>query len=681
MLCHLCETFLANILAQDFSNWKRVKHKEGWYTFKHGNHATVKAMAEGGCDLCNLFNRVRSDQIPNYESLGEKWHIQAASIDCEYDYEAKQPGQSSEQGKHSNTTFHLLTVAPEMSWIAFEIFKPEVTDSSDGYCAADNLDWALAVPKSPTSPQTIRLARFWIDCCLESHSACARPARTPLPTRIIDIGGPDGAPTPRLRVNRGELGRYVTLSHCWGIGQRLTLTKRNLNAFQQSVPFNQLPRTFQDAIEIIRLLGLRYLWIDALCIVQDDQQDWRRESASMCAVFENALFSISALSAEDTHSGILHDRRHSQIWAELNNLNFGVRTRLDLLQSARERSRLESRAWCLQERLLPRAILHIAPQQLHWECRTGSASESFSELAPNELKSSKELSTPHASTQGKPDYSSINKNWLSLVSTYSARQVTRASDRLPAIAGLADKARKELGIASYMEGLWSHDLHAGLLWRRQSRVHGQVIPSRDRYPVRVSSVSKDRPRRPIASSWSWASTNDAVNYPLLESFSVRSLSKADAEFDANKHKEDEERAKSIGVLHVEGLVKRGSCKRSHNSSEDPEQASFRLSGSLLLDEGMTCYLDYVDDPISKGCYVLRIANWTSVPSKRNKEEKTPRLESVAYLILERIQDDSATSNTSTNHFGIFKRIGVGYDDPVKVDKIFSNAERRQLHLT
>lgn len=666
MLCHICETFLTNFLLQDFTTWRRIKDvEEKWFTYKHGNHETVTAAAIAGCELCALFNQVRDELIPNYAGLGVKWHTQPASIDVKLDKD-----HDSRAGG-SKWSFQLLTVGPEMSWIPFEIFRPAQSYRDHNSIDPDMQVWPREVSECAASAESIALANSWIRDCLSSHSICTRPELTPLPTRVIDLGSSDNPGNPKLYVTQGRRGRYVTLSHCWGIGYRVTLTKNNIHKFEEGIVLNKLPKTFQDAIQIARLLGVRYLWIDALCIIQDDKNDWRRESASMCSVFENAVFSLSGISATDSHSGMLLDRRPHQTKTEINGTRVGVRMKLDTLSEAMMASRLETRAWCYQEGLLPKAILHIAPSQMYWQCNTHIVSETFpSDQSTAQVGNGLDMQIIGAI--------SFSQDWLRLVSAYSARQVTRASDRLPAIAGLADKAKQELQQSIYLQGLWSHDLHAGLLWKRQLVAHGKLIPSRDKYFARSTASSGERPRRPIAPSFSWAATNDAVEYATDENRLKRSITKFDAKFIIPMPTEEKEDHHSK-VLQVEALVKRGICRMKYQSSSKPDETSFKPSGSLLADDGLRCYLDYVDDPVSKTCYCIRVANWKQ-PSNLPKKKEYDDFEQAFYLLFERVQHKLLDSTSETDCFGAFRRIGMGFDIPRKADKIFANAERRFLQL-
>lgn len=669
MLCRLCETFLTNLLHQEFSTWRRVQ--QGWFTFKHGGYATVQAAAESGCEVCTLFNEERHRKIHNYAELVKgKWGEQAASIDVKY-------GLDDDDGKHEDHftprwSFQLLTVGPEMSWLPFELYYPgspqETPQKIPQNDQALDLRLTTAVSKSSDTPRSVEIATRWISQCVENHQSCRPSKRSPLPTRLIDVSAFQDTLQPRLQVNRGQLGQYVTLSHCWGTGDRLTLTKDRLSAFKDAIPFSQLPKTFQDAIHLTALLGVRYIWIDALCILQDDKEDWRKESALMGSIFENALFSLSALSAEDSHAGILQQRTTLEARTEIDGTRLGVRTRLPSLSEALTTSKLESRAWCFQERLLARAILHVGPEQLYWEC----SSRTFVESRPSDdgLRNNSQSSASSLRNRLKGSSPASDQSfWLRLVIEYSARSITKPADRLPAIAGLASR---ETHNRFYMQGLWSGEEHMGLLWRRQKLTHSKVVPSRDKYYSRTSSRNTARPFDGIASSWSWASINDAVEFPLCDTFPVRREKDTDAFF--------EYEGGSLGGslpfpgLKVYGVLKRGSCKQS---SAKGDQATFRSSGSTISNEGVACVVDYPNEPVSRGCYSLRIATWAPDDAKGSNKQRATA-EKASYLILERMGHGERTH--SSEGPATFTRIGMGFDSVAKVDKIFINADRRHLVL-
>ncbi|MBE3045186.1 HET domain-containing protein [Candidatus Bathyarchaeota archaeon] len=110
--------------------------------------------------------------------------------------------------------------------------------------------------------------------CLENHPKCGNAPETPLPTRVIDVNYQDDK--VRVIETKGQQGRYVSLSHCWG-DDKLMNTKLSAQTFDEytteGISLDTFPRTFQDAIEVTRNLGIPYLWIDSMCIIQGDAQD------------------------------------------------------------------------------------------------------------------------------------------------------------------------------------------------------------------------------------------------------------------------------------------------------------------------------------------------------------------------------------------------------------------------
>ncbi|PMD54734.1 uncharacterized protein K444DRAFT_513189, partial [Hyaloscypha bicolor E] len=90
---------------------------------------------------------------------------------------------------------------------------------------------------------------------------------------------------------------YITLSHCWGQLQLITLTNSNIVTFQEGLEIRKLPKTFRDAIYVAQRLTVQYIWIDSLCIVQDSEDDRKRESALMMSVFAEAFCNIAATAA------------------------------------------------------------------------------------------------------------------------------------------------------------------------------------------------------------------------------------------------------------------------------------------------------------------------------------------------------------------------------------------------
>lgn len=149
--------------------------------------------------------------------------------------------------------------------------------------------------------------------CIKEHQQCRNSWKLVSPkrrllTRLLDVGAKRESQTLRV-VECKTISRrteYLTLSHCWGSRRYLTLTTENLQEYTRSIPVAQLPCTFQDAIELTRQLGQRYIWIDSLCILQDSKEDWLKESALMGTVYSQSLLNIAATASSDGDGGLFH---------------------------------------------------------------------------------------------------------------------------------------------------------------------------------------------------------------------------------------------------------------------------------------------------------------------------------------------------------------------------------------
>lgn len=130
----------------------------------------------------------------------------------------------------------------------------------------------------PTS--LFELAKHWLCACLSTHSAACGQSSHQAPTRLLALHGTSLKLIESLNL-KSSLA-YATLSHCWGTLEFLRLTQETLNSFKISIPFEDLPKTFQDAITITQQLGIGYLWIDSLCIIQDSPKDWKKEASLIC---------------------------------------------------------------------------------------------------------------------------------------------------------------------------------------------------------------------------------------------------------------------------------------------------------------------------------------------------------------------------------------------------------------
>lgn len=371
------------------------------------------------------------------------------------------------------------------------------------------------------SDEDFELAKQWLNDCLcrHDHSQNMIPQETQLPTRVLDIGPADGSEEPYLLETQGIHGYYITLSHCWGGQVPLTTTSDTISERKRCISLPSLPKTFRDAVLISRKLGVRYLWIDSLCIIQDSKEDWENESARMGDVYAHSYLTIAARGAANAGIGCFIPREEElpTCCLEYHNpdssINGKIYVRDPGFQAERiDASPLDNRGWVFQERILSPRIIYYGSQQLYWECISNTIRqdgkfhdvESDGFRAGSGFKEDWDLDTPkmpkfHNDESEKSIGSkkiSVEQlkrmcNWYLLVSQYTHRKLTFASDRLPALAGVAKHFHEKTGYL-YVAGLWKEDLMTGLLWYRPNH--------------------KDAPTSSKLPTWSWARFNGGVSF-------------------------------------------------------------------------------------------------------------------------------------------------------------------------
>lgn len=354
--------------------------------------------------------------------------------------------------------------------------------------------------------------------CASSHGLCRPRSGVPfLPTRLINLEPGWKGLDVRLESSSYVRSRssYVALSYCWGDYRPACITTAETLAQNQSrIAWDKLPATFQDAAAFTRSLGVQYLWIDSLYIIQEDEDDWRREAGKMCGVYENAYLTLAAVFGGASTSGLRNKsiKQDSQLVAELHiaqNVYPLYMRRAHYLDSLwdfnimdyLERKALASRypllrrAWAYQERIIsPRVIFFTesemifeCPQSVECECGAAQAwcqtgnfgcsnktsifrqTESDSlKLKGNDVVSERSLYDIQAEDSQDRD---IAKSWRRLVvKEYSLLEVSMPRDRLPAVGAIAEKFKRIRAGETYLAGLWSMSLLDDLLWACK-RVH------------------------------------------------------------------------------------------------------------------------------------------------------------------------------------------------------------------
>ncbi|CZR66844.1 uncharacterized protein PAC_16745 [Phialocephala subalpina] len=498
-LCDDCKQILAKFPKV------QVQVEPPHESFHSTTKAKVEAQAANGCDLCRWFLK--------YGDLQENKELTCArQIEEGFD----------EQGLWLGGGHALLTK---------KLTIEELNEGANEGPYYRELPTAILknLQLSPRFQTCVAQARHWLGNCA-SHSTCKPKPSYFLPKRLVCIDSSD--PTIlRLatRDNTPPDARYMTLSHCWGQSQPYRLLKDNYENVRTTINYHELPKNFQDAILVAWGLNISYLWIDSLCIIQDDLSDWQQESALMGEIYSHGQANICATGASDGDSGLFLDRQ----FPAFPNLNIKLRfadneparichtADLGMWGEGVERSPLLLRAWVLQERILSRCNIHFSSTQMFWECAAGCTMETYTARFLSDTYTSISRKSNFSATDSFPtlkarsdgdlgqnkddgdqEEKEVNKNWKvaelwnQVVESYSACALTNNTDRLIALSGIAAKYSTFLStsfstpgnpfIPAYFAGIWNHDMTNHLLWQR------------------MSDESVSRPNIYIAPSWSWA---------------------------------------------------------------------------------------------------------------------------------------------------------------------------------
>ncbi len=370
------------------------------------------------------------------------------------------------------------------------------------------------------------------------HKHCRYSRDTVLPTRVLDVGKPgDSQPTLKLRVNETETNApYLALSYCWGKQpkptapvQPLLLRRDTLRDLVGDIKLESLQQSIQDAIFVTRKLGFRYLWVDALCIIQDCRIDKDREISQMASIYKNAAITIAAASSEGATDGFLSKktrpyRPNYELPIPMPN---GQRGTVYLSAEAYEpKHPLDKRGWTLQEFMLSSRMLIFSDYELLWQCKEvdlrGVTGKGLEYLQPLEA-------LPWTVFDGdeEPEFGNLDSDkiylWKTIVQQYTERKLTDPEDRLRAIQGITTEL-EILWRDTNIYGLWDKWFIQLLAWYKP-----QVDRERKRCLGR-------------APSWSWASLNGVIRYEWTlstEDAKVKSLTVSAAELTCRMLEEDE----------------------------------------------------------------------------------------------------------------------------------------------
>lgn len=348
-----------------------------------------------------------------------------------------------------------------------------------------------------------------------------------LPTRLLDVGLATEPclrlvsmkSYPRLQSAATNLfeNKYAAVSYCWGTKDAAKQLKTTRNTIQQhlsGIELQDMPQTIADAVKLCRAIGVRYLWVDALCIIQDDDDDWTRESFEMSNIYGNSFITLCVVTGTGCSAGFL-ERQHNPKTLQVNfksKVNPSVEGKLflrmykpaekpavghhahfknkennepEMLKWQREDAPWFQRGWTLQESHFSKRKLLIGDEMAYvWH---GDQIESMDGTRfDTTMRLSLDLDARKSSQR------SLLIQWYILIKYYARRSLSYERDRLPALSGLVKAAANDFHDPEYLAGLWKEDLCGGLYWI------SEVTQNFDDY-------IKQRQHEYIAPSWSWAS--------------------------------------------------------------------------------------------------------------------------------------------------------------------------------
>ncbi|CAG8971379.1 hypothetical protein HYALB_00006929 [Hymenoscyphus albidus] len=334
------------------------------------------------------------------------------------------------------------------------------------------------------------LASHWFQECLQNHQKCHKPSsKEPHPTRLLSVGS-KGAPKLRLHVNDANSLQaeqsYATLSHCWSSKKIKKLLDDDLISMIKGISVDELPKTFQDAIELTRRLEIQFLWIDSLCIIQDSTEDWEQESARMESVYKNAVCNIAATAAENGEKGCFVKRNPALAKAcrmRINTSDFEGVYELELKNDEGKDVK----------------AFEQYPTGIPWEDQYLGLVSRFSNLPfPEEVYGVDRILQKEKSEDKADSLFRGVGLWNDLVDNYTNRSITKNQiSPLLSLDWLRSPLVQKFGPeADYLAGLWSRFLPIQLVWTVGF----------------VNDSTAEKAKGYCAPSWSWASLNWRVEY-------------------------------------------------------------------------------------------------------------------------------------------------------------------------
>ena len=447
-LCANCYNVVVSLQTRDtsLSVWKcQLEHTFDWEDILR---------VKDSCAICYVNYRECSSRLTRRRenmqrggSLNVRIHLREPGLyTLHYSFSGENVGTLS-------MVFAVATIGPEGKLEQMGVYNNRKKLFT--YCSGQNCGplWNPSSEITFTS-RALRLSAL-LRGCIDHHNDCVND-KAVMPTRLLKIEDEsDGVFNVRLIETRslnGRLVRYATLSHCWGFDSeaQIKTTVDTYLKYIQSIPWMDLSQTFRDAITVCHAINLRYLWIDSLCIIQGDKDDWTREAALMADVFGASEVTIAGIHPFSPEKGLYLDSMAVPLIAKRKESSAISMVRwpaadYDELAS----SYLFKRGWIFQELLLSRRQVFFTPEQFYWQCRTCIVSEDGTEKSRRNL-------WPSPWVDGQ-------LVWHRIISAYSIKDFTYRQDRLAALAGTVELYRSETQFSPLL-GVWKESLAKDLGW-------------------------------------------------------------------------------------------------------------------------------------------------------------------------------------------------------------------------
>lgn len=392
------------------------------------------------------------------------------------------------------------------------------TDPCQKWLRTDNF---AATPGESLSSKAAAWIRERLDSC---SRVCHPMAETKfLPSRLVRVDcDPPRLVETRHLARADGLEKYAALSYCWGkpdeAKMQLKTEKTTIHVMLEGIPEPEMTRVLKEAIQATRALGIPFLWIDALCIVQGDKGDWEKESKMMGKIYNEAYCTLCAISSKSCLEGFLQLRPALLSIPFRSNLDPSITGEYSLrfrgLVSSQARS-LEDirysaiyedftasnwaqRGWTYQEYALSKRLVVFSHNAVHFICPDGS--QTFGHNADQEEDGVDYFQVDHLEADMTAD--EAYNEWCNVAADFSRRLLTYPGDRFPAISGLA-RYFGDILEDEYLAGLWKSDLWRGLYW-------GVGVNVAASWAALLEQLS--RPNVYKAPSWSWASRDRMASF-------------------------------------------------------------------------------------------------------------------------------------------------------------------------